>query len=344
MPRVLIFDPNSQNPYSLELARCLAGAHEVSLFAATEGARRVEGCRVASLPGCRPPGLDVRVLGWAWNRFWRPLAVAMSALRHRDSEVIVVWVSDPWQALVLGALGIRRRVHWINHNPPGTRVGYRDVDFLSLLRRTAASRPVHSSRLRDRTVPMEHQPVVAHPSFRAIAGGRRWRQPAHGSSERRTLAYIGALRHDKGADELPMILQSLGPAYEVKLLGPAAVPAPLESMGEGEVRASVTSAGPRPLTDAQLVDELLKSDSVIAPYVQATQSGSLVLAMTVGIPAVAYNVGALSELLRDSALTPVDPRALAQLIKEGAPEDCWLTTPELLDRACAEDWSAVLGH
>ena len=66
-----------------------------------------------------------------------------------------------------------------------------------------------------------------------------------------------------------------------------------------------------------MVQAVREAALVLAPYRGATQSGTVLLAVTLGVPVVAYDVGAVSDHVPRGRLVPVgDHVALAGLVCE----------------------------
>jgi glycosyltransferase involved in cell wall biosynthesis len=74
------------------------------------------------------------------------------------------------------------------------------------------------------------------------------------------------------------------------------------------------------LTASEITNFVIQSDLVVLPYLQASQSGVIPLALAAGKPVVTTNVGGLSEQVDDNQtgrlVTPGNPHALAHAIKE----------------------------
>ena len=99
----------------------------------------------------------------------------------------------------------------------------------------------------------------------------------------------------------------------------------MEVIGRGEVPALVREAAdglvlvdsmlPGGVDDRRLVAAVRDAVVLLAPYRQATQSGSVLLAVTLGVPVVAYRAGAVAEHVPDSHLAPVgDVGGLRQVL------------------------------
>ena len=115
---------------------------------------------------------------------------------------------------------------------------------------------------------------------------------------------IGQMRLDKGLDRLPAIFELI-PDNKRKLLS-------LAFCGRGdcqEIIAKMTSLlevsrmpADRFLSDIEVAQELAKSDVLLAPYRFVTASGTVVLALCRGLSVIAYDTGALGEIVRPDGL------------------------------------------
>lgn len=343
MTLVFIYDPNSLNPYGGELARVLAkDGVPVKLFSANRGAEYYgNSVRIA---GSRPNSFARRVV-WVVKRILDPLVFVVNVLRARDSICILVWVKDSWQAVIFCILCRFRVVYLINHNPAGHRTssGSKEVGpkgMQARLRSAVAALPVHS-----RSLVRGNSPVVGHPSYAGMVemeGKGPW--VASDGRGQLKLAYIGELRADKGAGALASICSEISRPYELTMLGTAHIPAALLALKRVDGSAIVRHVA-GPLSDEELIQELRRADLVVAPYVQPTQSGSLILALTVGVPAIAFSGGAITDILGRSHLVrmgDVIEFANSVDILSSQEKPGWLDTSATMDIKCLESWRILL--
>ena len=312
---VTIYNTDAVNPYATEIAALLAaGGGDVELLDAANGAHRppagVRWRRVlpASFGGAP-----------AWHqalRLARGLATATRASGH--GRVLLVTFTrfsvEPLLFALLARLG--RPVVLVLHNP----VARQQESAVSAvahraLRRAARTVVVHSERLRAAVDPVvrDRVTVCPHPPY-AFTTDTAAATPAAVSAPlaaatpppRRWLAFIGALRWDKGIEVLPDILERV-PAAERGRLGlivcgrgslPAATWARLRELGY-EVE-DLTS--PEPVPQAQLLGVLARHPTVLAPYVAATQSGTAILALSTGCRVLAFDAGAIPDIVAADGL------------------------------------------
>jgi glycosyltransferase involved in cell wall biosynthesis len=95
--------------------------------------------------------------------------------------------------------------------------------------------------------------------------------------------------------DVVLALRRAGVAVDARLVGEG--PAMTEALRAVALRAGVTVVD-RWLSELELESEISRADIVVLPYVAATQSGIVPLALSLGVPVVATPVGGLGEQLR----------------------------------------------
>ncbi len=321
-----IYDPNHLNPYGIELAATLvdAAAENVSLVLpadrTTVPVQRVSYVRV--LAGSRD-GLVTKLV----RRLLAPFRAWRSSGRR---PLVIVWTRDVFDAFVFyirAAFGYP--TFFIYHNPPNIRrrPGFGGAGERMLARRAIVC--VHSEEL---ALKLSHTPrrviVTPHPSYYVTTGaGRQTTQstpanshpqsPIAGTSlnqalSRPRVAILGSLRPDKGIANLPSVSASSNGGWDCIVLGPDRIP---ELCAEELQRADVTIVQPfsAPPTDHELQDALSSCAVMLAPYTSVTESGSVILAHTLGVPTLALRSSALERTIRSSALAD-DPSHLGILL------------------------------
>lgn len=332
---IRIYDPNSLNPYGSELARVLRGSYRgVSLYSANDGAGYVIGS--VGLAGPKPAG-RFALINWALQRFADPVRYAFAALLDPKAVCILVWVRDPWQAAVHWLVSMFRPVVLIDHNPPGTRDSAGAPRWpTSWLRSSAFSLPVHGQEFA-----VINSPVIVHPSYAGMLNSINRSVANDVHRDRIKLAFIGAVRPDKGAEALAAICNEIDFPCELVLVGAERLPLGLEMNTEYVAIRLVQG----PIGDEVLVRELDECDLVIAPYVQPTQSGSLILALSLGKSALAFSGGAILSVLGDGGLVEMNNvRQFVERIRDFdfLGDSPWLYSAEDLDRDCLESWKRIL--
>jgi glycosyltransferase involved in cell wall biosynthesis len=276
-------------------------------------------------PAVLYPGrqLDPNALPFPGTRFrmrwWDPTSWVRAGRSIRGADLLLVtWVVPPqavaYRAIRAAAGGTP--VVAVVHNPLPHEPGRFDRVLARLLLPHLAGAVCHASSIRERLdelapgVPVE---TVAHPPNlpihpRPLPGGPPWK-----------LLFLGHLRPYKGLDvALGALRQLVDGDLDVSL---TVAGNPWRSPDEW--RADVAALG---ITDHvhfrfgyvpdDEMDELLASHHLlVAPYVQATQSGVVPLAHAAGRPAVATDVGGLPEAVRhdvDGVIVAAgDPTAFA---------------------------------
>ena len=345
---MIVYDPNSVNPYGIELADTLGSAgipcrgyvHPDLRDLTGPGEHPLWPAWVGRLPDT-VPGKVVRHAALAV----RVTGLSLRALARRET-VVAVWTRSPADRIpLLLAARLGMPLVLVHHNPPGTRAGAVSR-WEALLAQAATANVTHEERLRERlarTAP--RTAVVLHPPYRRWA--RTYLRPAPRPGGGADLLFIGQFRPDKGLDELAAILPSV-----------ATRPLTLTLAGKGEVLERLAAVcaehgvglevvgGSAPATDPELAAALARADLVVAPYLAPTQSGSLILALTAGVPAAAYAGGALDTLLRPRYLVPPGAHerfaAVVDDVLAGGAET-YLTSAEEMAAGSAASWTALLG-
>jgi glycosyltransferase involved in cell wall biosynthesis len=305
--RVVVYEPDGVNPYGREIALLLAAsgldvcvvlAQDAGWTPPAVGVRR-------TLPRNGPaPHRTLQAFALARSLGW---CLAMALLRPRTTW-LVVWtrsVADELLFALLARLG--RRVVLVVHNP-GSRQppGRLRASSTRVLRGAATVGVAHSDELRTELQPQRPGKDVAvcpHPPY---SGWWQDHAPAVDRSPSDVLV-LGQLQPHKGLEQLPAILDLL-PAHirarlTLTLCGKGSLDAGLATELAARVRVvDRTSRGF--VSDADLALELGRAAVLLAPYRGATQSGTVALALTAGLRVVAFEDGAVADLVDDSGLVP----------------------------------------
>lgn len=254
------------------------------------------------------------------------LATTVWASVVRREVVVVSYTRFPLEDLAFAVLArLGRPVVVVLHNPEPR------VDESGLRRWTqdrllgaATTVIIHAERLRDQLPPgLEPRVrVCPHPPYAHSTAEARRAAPAGGPGPRRWLAFVGTLRWDKGHDLVAEVLSLVPPATRSELglvvCGRGALPegddARIRELGI-ELR-DLTS--PAPIPQELLLSVLAERPLVLAPYVAATQSGTVILALSMGCRVLAFDQGGIADVLSSDGLVPTgDLAALAAAIAEG---------------------------
>ena len=340
--RVVVYEPNPLNPYGAEVARILvtATAGQVQLIVRRGAPPRIQdGVTVHPILEGGSDGAPLR--SRALTRVLGPLRAAARAGRE---PLVVIWTRDLWDAAVFAArASIGLPVLVVDHNPvPGRRRGGAAGHGERVLRKRATVVVSHSEQLADLTRRGTRRPVVVapHPAYTGMAGTTSAHAPR--PSSRAQVAVIGGFRRDKGVEHLPTIAEQSGGGWDLLVLGPDRLsPQVTERLLQTDVRALY----PRdlPLSDDDLVQGLQQAAVVLAPYSDVTESGSVILAITVGRPVLGLDSPGLRRLLEGRSRTQT-PEALGRLVRDFL-HTSWTTAcvdGPALDRASIAGWREAL--
>jgi glycosyltransferase involved in cell wall biosynthesis len=304
--RVVVYEPDGINPYGREVAGLLASVGlDVELLLPRDAVWRPDGVRVRdTLPRNGPATRYLQ----AWALFRTLCRCLLTAARDRDTAWLVIWTRSVADELVFGLLAaLGKPVTVVVHNPTDRQPqGLLRSRTGTFLRRRAGVCVVHSEalgtmlRARDGVQSIR---VCPHPPY--AGWWKRYGAPRTRPGLSTELLVLGQLQPHKGLDELPGILAEL-PALSRSRLR-------LTVCGKGTLDPNLAAAlsdqvslrdrtGPTFISDEELAAELRRADLLLAPYKGATQSGTVALALSAGIRVVAYDDGALRDLVDDSGL------------------------------------------
>lgn len=138
--------------------------------------------------------------------------------------------------------------------------------------------------------------------------------------EERVFLYLGNIRPYKGVDDLVDAFALLkDPQARLIVAG--------RVQGHFDATIALMKSDSRItfmegfVSDKELVDLLSASDVFVVPFKQVLTSGSIILAMSFGLPCIAPNVGCIAENLqrqRDLTYDPSDSRGLSKAIEKTA--------------------------
>lgn len=291
--RVSVYDSNLNNPYGVELAAMLHGdGVDVELV----HARGSEPVADSSLPYPVEASLAGDRSRWpAWRYVWHRLAGPMALVRHRlrGRSLVVVWMRDPWEAvllLVLARVG-RGSVFLVHHNPTSMRKAAREG--LARWENRLLSRVhvcVHTSAIAEHVTGVPDLHVTPHPPYAVTAALAPPRAP-----QERHVGFVGAVRSDKGADLLATLFASLPSDVHLTTIGKGEV----AGLDAARYRASGKDG---PLKQRDFLEEVSSVELVVAPYTESTESGSALMCLALGVPLLALRSPATSRMLNDRSL------------------------------------------
>jgi glycosyltransferase involved in cell wall biosynthesis len=322
--RLLIYDTDGANPYGRELAALLCDVFQVSVIAPAQtewSPRRVFVRRI--LASNSPSGRILQVV--------RQLhGLAAAAWAAATGATILVVMTRGWYDQLAFALMtfLGARVVLIAHDPkPKQALPFMAALSQRLLWRGVSALVAHSEMLATEAASASGRRavVVPHLPFLEYAAWTREVAPDSKSGTRHRLLVLGQLRPDKGLDRIPDILGHLQASERDAIM--------IAFAGKGDCSeilaklADITRVARRPseyrLSDVEIAAVLADSDILIAPYRLVTASGTVVLALSRGLRVVAYDVGALSDVVARDGLVPAgDEREFAARIMAAIGSGC----------------------
>lgn len=322
--RLLLYDTDGANPYGRELAALLCRAFQVEVLASVQAewnpphvfTRRI-------LPSNSQCSLIFQVIHQLHG-----LAVAARAAAAGTTILLVMtrgWYDQLAFALmaVLGA-----RVVVLAHDPkPKQTLSPIAAFSRRLLWRRASALVAHSETLAADAAAAAGRPavVVPHLPYVEYAAWAKAAVPTSEPAHRYRLLILGQLRPDKGLDRIPDILSHLWSDDRRRIS--------IAFAGIGDCNeiidkiAGLTEVVRRPsryrLSDLEIANVLAQSDLLIAPYPLVSASGTVVLALSRGLRVVAYDTGALSDVVARDGLVPLgDEREFANRIMASIRSGC----------------------
>lgn len=293
-----------------------------------------------------PPDIRIRTIlagrkPWTIRRVLRRLLgpFHFASLVFAGRTGIVVWINDWSDGMVVALTAVLcpSRLYFIHNNPHAIRsrpdLAARVESFL--VRRCHVI--VHSKWLQSQVTAERphHVHVVAHPNYTRTSAGAPPREP-----EQRRVAYVGSFRLDKGSDLVLDTLLAANAQFEFRIIGRGEMASgDVGKLEERGVRYSTTGS----LKDEAFLRELAKVTVVIAPYTQATESGSVLLCMALGVPVLALESPTMRRILNSESMFS-SPSELGEGVSRFL-ETPWSTfrlTPEEQRRRCREDLEAAL--
>jgi hypothetical protein len=342
---ISVYDPNSENPYGIELSNLLSLSYEggVTLWS---GRRRSAPQNInfnihKILAAARQDeGVGRHVVG-------RLIGPTRVIARSWGELLLVVWVRDCWDASLLLLRSVMgRRCVVVYHNPRQVRPrrGLSGTLEQMLLRRSLVV--VHSEWLaslarRD----VENVLVVEHPPYSCTTRSpeRTEVDTLLPGNARPMIAWIGGLRADKGSQDLGGIAASSGGGWTLCYLGSDPIPDSLqEELSRADVDIFVPGAESH-LTDERLVSWLRCCVVALAPYRAVTESGSVRLSLAAGVGVLGYDSKGLEGVLNvDSLFTTASELGCGLRKFIGRP---WPTFSRSIEQTCIDaevSWQRIL--
>lgn len=317
---LIVWDANPFNPYGGEVARILAGlGHRVRRYCRPETALQV--ADVDEQPIIPTSSGGRRGMRTVVGHLWALARFAIYAAVKRP-VVVLPW-TERHERLVFATLqrmGVRTVI--VVHNPvPGRDEADADPR-LARIRRRASALVVHTRRLVPAASRFGRVSVAPHPSYAGWAARMerltRSQTPVEPSGRPQAL-YLGSARADKGFGNVSELAEHLGAngmdfRVAVGLLGEAER---VKLLAKGNVL--LPPSGTRYLSDEDVYACLRTASVLVAPYENVTVSGTVIMALTTGLPVVAFRSEAMNDLVGpDQLVEPGDLRELANRAAKAA--------------------------
>jgi glycosyltransferase involved in cell wall biosynthesis len=350
MTEVVVYDPAGLNPYGSEVAALLRGV-QVNLLTSVSFDRNPANVRVLRrLPSnlSAPKWRQALAFGSALTCLVRFLAA--------DATIVVVWTRNIVDACLLALAGAlwRRRLVFVIHNPVPRDPGGLFSQFVQrVIARNARVVVAHDAVLAEaalRESGASRVRVCRHPMYTSLL------QEAVGVISRsadgqRRVVLLGAWRHDKGFDDVIRVLRRVSRRdltnMRLILIGKGS-PSQAFLRDLAELGASIEVIGGKEFAPHEVVvAELRRADCLLAPFRGITTSASVVTALSVGCPVVAYDVGSVGDFVEGGQLAqPGDPQGLANILvatlrrsERNGPSHQRLAT---WNSAASEEWSSAV--
>lgn len=341
--KIAVWDPNGVNPYGSEVAAVLQRAGcDVELWTTVDSSQATAVPTKRRLASARA---TTKTAYGLTRRAMLPTIFFISVVVQQRRPVIT-WSRGAYESLLFRVLASARPLIVVDHNPVLERRerGVRHGAFQKLLARASVV-VQHSQKWADPSGENSRAniAVARHPSYRVWTAhhnvSRKYRD-----DDRPRLLYLGALRKDKGLEELIAILDGLDETeFSVHVLATGSEEAS-EKLVRFKSSSIEISVSDRWHPDNAVAQALSESDVLIAPYKAATVSGTVNMALTVGLDVIAYDTGAMSEYLSKKALVPAGDSAIfiATLQRWRLDRfDTALRTIEELEQEAVRDWGKI---
>jgi hypothetical protein len=322
--RLLIYDTDGGNPYGRELAALLCQAFEVEVLTTVDAEwtpPRVLARRI--LPSNSQSGKIYQVI-----RQLHGLAVAMRAAMA-GATVLLVMTRDWYDQLAFALMAVLgARIVVIAHDPtPKRALPPMDAFSRRQLWRHASVLVAHSESLAAEAAVAGGRSAIAvpHLPFMEYALWTKTAVPAPEPARQCGLLILGRMRPDKGLDRVPNILGHLQAGDRERIsIAFAGIGDCTEIIARVETLTEVVRRpSPSRLSDVEIAGALAQSDVLIAPYPVVSASGTVVLALSRGLRVVAYDTGALSDVVApDGLVTPGDEGEFANRIMTAIRSGC----------------------
>ncbi|WP_299169895.1 glycosyltransferase [uncultured Arthrobacter sp.] len=310
---IVVYDPDYGNPYGKELALLLSDGLDVRYAGALSGWRPEAIHTLSGHKFSRDGHSRISIL---WSYFSVLVAVILRAIL--GDTIILVWcrgAADRYLFRMCAKFNLR--IVYVVHNPKSRRPESRLLARSERGLRENARLVIHSDRLRhlleDPTLESRVMVVPHLPYSQYVAHHKTINE--HRRAGHRVL-FLGQLRPDKSPMEMADFLRVVPRDFDGEFVfcGRGQLTPEIRNAAEGLML--VDRMDSRGVDDHLLTAEVTNADVLVAPYRQVTQSGSVVLALSFGVPVAAYSAGALPDLVDDRCLVPLgDSQRLFEVVR-----------------------------
>jgi glycosyltransferase involved in cell wall biosynthesis len=300
----LLYDSDGGNPYGKELAALLNPVIRVkSLMPVDTGWEPATISVDRILPSNRPSFKLAQIF-----RMLRGVAVIAQAGLIGRATILQVMTKGWYDELSLALVAILgARVVAFAHDPiPKWKISRLRRFSRKMLFKYATVLLAHSEALATQAgvVAGRACKVAPHLPFVEYAAWAKAVAPDTSSPGKHRLLLLGRMDPDKGLDRLPAIFglipENKRNRISVAFAGKGSCDEVIAKMAQ---LVDVTrKPSDRLLSDIEVAQELAKSDVLIAPYRLVTGSATVVLALSRGLNVIAYDAGALAEIVNADGL------------------------------------------
>lgn len=314
-PSLIVYDPDFANPYGREVAILLAEYRHVRYAGANWSGwmpRQIEKLAVHKFAKDGHTRL-VMIASYVW------VLIRVTLRILRGDILVVIWCRTSIDRYIFGLLTLLgARVLYVVHNPRPRRAESRVFAHAESFLRSKSDIVVHSEKLLsllgDHGL-AERASIVPHPPYKAYSA-----HYADGQSIAKTgkrILFLGQLRPDKSPADMAAFLAAYprGGDEEVVFCGRGELTPELRTAAVG--LSLIDKMDVKGVSDEVLCSEVAAADVLVAPYREVTQSGSIILALSFGVPVVSYRSGAVIEVVDPKCLAVVgDVMQLSRLVSD----------------------------
>lgn len=258
-----------------------------------------------------------------WNRWWSVVVVLVILLRFRPHVLVAHEHAHPHLTWIMRSAALFSKLLLIVHDPiphTGQDATFAEANRRSTLmqRQLATAFVVHGHYCARSLV--EQLGVADSRTIHPIRMGANFGpdKPAHFTRRGRLLMF-GRMEYYKGLQllvEACEILCNRGLTFDLRIAGRGPE---LERLAERFLALGCCTIESKFISREAALREFADADLLVAPYLEATQSGVVALAFASGRPVVATKVGGLADFVKHEVngllVPPNSPRLLADALE-----------------------------